>query len=73
MLARFSARAERQAPVRCPFCGDIIVGAGVQRYGRRFCHPWHAEFYRPPPPWWRRLRWPTAREDGGGGGAGCCG
>ena len=73
MLARLNARRKRQQPDRCPICGEVITGAGVLRYGKRFCHPWHADFYRPPPPWWRRLRWPTSRDPGGGGAAGCCG
>jgi hypothetical protein len=43
----------------------------VERYGKRFCCSWHADFYHPPPPWWRRLRWPE--DDGHAGGSGCCG
>jgi len=43
----------------------------MERYGKRFCISWHADFYRPPPRWWRRLHWPE--DDGYTGGGGCCG
>jgi len=71
MLARLKSLRKIQRADRCPVCGEFIPGAGVERYGKRFCRTWHADFYRPPPPWWRRLRWPD--DAGGGGGGGCCG
>ena len=71
MFAKLRALLKLTGDDRCPVCGESIVGDGVKRCGKRFCHPWHADFYRPPPPWWRRLRWPG--DVGDGGGAGCCG
>lgn len=70
LLAALKPLLKVRLEVRCPICGERIRGEGVERYGKRFCRSWHADFYRPPPPWWRRLRWP---EDEGGGGGGCCG
>ena len=70
MFARLKSLLKIKGEDRCPICGEVISGEGVERYGKRFCHPWHADFYRPPPPWWRRLRWPN--DAGDGGGAGCC-
>lgn len=55
---------------RCAFCGDEIKGTGVQRNGKEFCNPWHADLYRPPPPWWKRIFAPQTGEPGGGGN--CC-
>ena len=68
MFAKLRALLKLTGDDRCPICGEVISGEGVERYGKRFCHPWHADFYRPPPPWWRR--WPD--DAGDGGGAGCC-
>lgn len=71
MFAKLKSLLKVKDRGRCPICGELILGAGVERYGKRFCRPWHADFYHPPPPWWRRLRWPD--DAGDGGGAGCCG
>jgi len=71
ILAGLKSLLKARREVRCPVCGELIRGEGVERYGKRFCRSWHADFYRPPPPWWRRLRWP--RDDGYTGGGGCCG
>ena len=71
MLARLKSLLKRQREDHCPVCGERIRGKGVERYGKRFCCSWHADFYHPPPPWWRRLRWPE--DDGHAGGSGCCG
>ncbi len=60
-----------QSTKRCAFCGDEIRGVGVQRKGKWFCNPWHADHDRPPPPWWKRL---FAQQTGEVGGSGkCCG
>ena len=72
MFARLKSLLKIKREDRCPICGEVILGEGTKRYGKRFCRMWHADFYRPPPPWWRRLRWPAARDAGGGGGSGCC-
>ena len=48
----------KKSEERCSLCGEVILGGGVERYGKRFCQPWHADFSRPPSPWSRRLRWP---------------
>lgn len=71
MFAGLKSRLKRKDADRCSFCGELIRGEGVERYGKRFCRSWHADFYRPPLPWWRRVRWP--KDDGYGGGGGCCG
>ena len=66
MFAQLKSRLHIKREERCPICGEVVPGGrGVQRYGKRFCHSWHADFYHPPPPWWRRLRWPA--DEGGGG------
>lgn len=70
MFARFRPLLKRKGEDRCSFCGELIRGEGVERYGKRFCRSWHADFYHPPPPWWRRLRWPE--DDRSGGGGSCC-
>ena len=70
MFARLKSLLKIKREDRCPICGEVILGEGIKRYGKRFCRMWHADFYHPPPPWWRRLRWPD--DAGDGGGSGCC-
>lgn len=71
VLARVKSLLKSKREDRRPVCGEPIHGDGIERYGKLFCHRWHADFYRPPLPWWRRLRWPE--DDGYTGAGGCCG
>lgn len=50
LLAALKPLLKVRLEVRCPICGERIRGEGVERYGKRFCRSWHADFYRPPPP-----------------------
>lgn len=70
MLAKLKSLLKIKREDRCPICGEVVLGEGTKRYGKRFCRMWHADFYHPPPPWWRRLRWPD--DTGDRGGSGCC-
>jgi len=60
----------KQTQTRCPACGNVVQGEGVVRYGKRFCHSWHAYQYKPPKPLWKRILSPE--EDRGGMGGRCC-
>ena len=71
MLARLESFLKSKREDRCPVCGELIRGEGVERYGKHFCKSWHADFYHPQPPWWRHLRW--SKDDDYTGGGGCCG
>ncbi len=67
-MAMFRRTRKEETVRRCATCGGEIPGRGVQRDGKWFCNPWHAERYKPPPPWWKRL----FQDRNPGGGAGCC-
>jgi hypothetical protein len=55
---------------RCPACGNILLGAGVVRYGKRFCNSWHADQSKPPSLRQRLLCLLNPKDDGKGGA--CC-
>jgi hypothetical protein len=63
-------RAEKVKVRRCATCGDEIQGKGVEKDGKLFCNPWHANRYQPPPPWWKRI---FEDRNPAGGVGGCCG
>jgi hypothetical protein len=55
VFTRFKLPWKARGEDRCPICGKVIVGEGVERYGKRLFRSWNADFFRSPPHWWRQM------------------